>query len=162
MPCQQQSHDPLAEYKVQEIKVLAGNEETAKARQLLEATARQVQPIMRKRQVRCWPSPCMHCFACSARRLPQPPPLHMQTICHPPPKQRTKNDQWRVPLLSEFSPRQPGLLGLNINRGQEVRIRLRPPAGAGGPAEFYSDHHVLMVMLHELTHIVHSERLMGG
>lgn len=76
---------------------------------------------------------------CSPRTPLRPPPL-------PP--------QWRVPLLSEFFPSNPHLQGLCINRGQEIRIRLRPQHS---PSEFHDDHHVLQVVLHELTHIVHSE-----
>ncbi|GJP40514.1 hypothetical protein CLOM_g189, partial [Closterium sp. NIES-68] len=41
-------------------------------------------------------------------------------------------------------------LGLNINRGREIRIRLRP---AGKPDSFFPYEHVLGTMLHELTHI---------
>jgi hypothetical protein len=63
--------------------------------------------------------------------------------------------KWRVPLLSEMFPRNPSLLGLNINGGQEIRLRLRPARGGG--AAFYGEHHILMTMLHELTHIVHGE-----
>ncbi|GBF89129.1 hypothetical protein Rsub_01846 [Raphidocelis subcapitata] len=105
-----QSHDPLAEYKVDEIRVLPGMEDSARARQILEGVARQVQPIMRRRR-------------------------------------------WRVPLLTEFFPRSAGLQGLNVNRGQEIRIRLRPAADA---AAFLGERHALKVMLHELSHIVHS------
>ncbi|CAI7806103.1 unnamed protein product [Closterium sp. NIES-54] len=58
--------------------------------------------------------------------------------------------RWKVPLLSEFSPSNARLLGLNINRGREIRIRLRP---AGKPDSFFPYEHVLGTMLHELTHI---------
>ncbi|CAI5465953.1 unnamed protein product [Closterium sp. Yama58-4] len=58
--------------------------------------------------------------------------------------------KWKVPLLSEFSPSNARLLGLNINRGREIRIRLRP---AGKPDSFFPYEHVLGTMLHELTHI---------
>ncbi|WIA29116.1 hypothetical protein OEZ86_011627 [Tetradesmus obliquus] len=93
------------EYKVLEIKTL-GKDRDAEARQMLERVAKQVQPIMRKRQ-------------------------------------------WTVRKLSEFVPRSPNLLGLNVNRGQEVKIRLRP---AGSQAAFYDWNHVLGTMLHELCH----------
>jgi len=49
--------------------------------------------------------------------------------------------------LSEFSPRNPGLLGLNVNRGAEVKIRLRP---ARDDDSFYDWHHILGTMLHEV------------
>ncbi|CAN0098462.1 unnamed protein product, partial [Ectocarpus fasciculatus] len=35
---------------------------------------------------------------------------------------------WKVVLLLEFIPNNPGLLGLNVNRGQKICIRLRPPS----------------------------------
>jgi hypothetical protein len=49
--------------------------------------------------------------------------------------------------LSEFSPRNPGLLGLNVNRGAEVKIRLRP---ARDDSSFYDWNHILGTMLHEV------------
>jgi hypothetical protein len=65
--------------------------------------------------------------------------------------------RWRVPVLSEFAPKNPNLLGLNVNRGAEVKIRLRPARAAlpGDEARFYPYNHVLGTMLHELVHIVH-------
>jgi hypothetical protein len=51
--------------------------------------------------------------------------------------------------LSEFSPRNPGLLGLNVNRGAEVKIRLRP---AHDDNSFYDWNHILGTMLHEVRH----------
>lgn len=47
------------------------------------------------------------------------------------------------------SPANPALLGLNVNRGQEVKIRLRPH---NRDSEFYPWEHTLGTMLHELTH----------
>lgn len=49
--------------------------------------------------------------------------------------------------LSEFSPRNPGLLGLNVNRGAEVKIRLRL---ARDDDSFYDWNHILGTMLHEV------------
>jgi hypothetical protein len=49
--------------------------------------------------------------------------------------------------LAEFSPRNPGLLGLNVNRGAEVKIRLRP---ARDDDSFYDWNHILGTMLHEV------------
>lgn len=57
--------------------------------------------------------------------------------------------QWTVRKLSEFIPKSDNLLGLNVNRGAEVKIRLRPP---GQEDSFYSWNHVLGTMLHELCH----------
>lgn len=47
------------------------------------------------------------------------------------------------------SPANPSLLGLNVNRGAEVKIRLRPH---GRDSEFFPWEHTLGTMLHELTH----------
>eukprot|EP00850_Spirogloea_muscicola_P023449 SM000358S13174 [mRNA] locus=s358:40711:41415:+ [translate_table: standard] len=60
--------------------------------------------------------------------------------------------RWRVALLTEFSPRNASLLGLNVNGGQEVRIRLRRP---GRDSDFFPYEHVLGTLLHELVHIEH-------
>ncbi|KAK9864079.1 hypothetical protein WJX84_003247 [Apatococcus fuscideae] len=64
--------------------------------------------------------------------------------------------KWRVPLLSEFSPRNPCLLGLNIGGGggatQEIKVRVRK---AGDEASFYPYDFILGTMLHEITHNVH-------
>lgn len=39
--------------------------------------------------------------------------------------------QWKVPLLLEFVPKEAGLLGMNVNRGQKICIRLRPASDEG-------------------------------
>lgn len=57
--------------------------------------------------------------------------------------------RWKVLLLSEFSPQNPSLLGLNIGGGREIRIRLRRH---NNDNSFFSYEHVLGTMLHELTH----------
>ncbi|KAJ2812657.1 hypothetical protein H4S07_001248 [Coemansia furcata] len=59
--------------------------------------------------------------------------------------------KWRVQVLREFFPTNPNLLGLNVNRGQEIRIRLRPSHDATQFLPFYD---LLGTMLHELVHIV--------
>jgi len=59
---------------------------------------------------------------------------------------------WSVGKLTEFVPKSPNLLGLNVNKGQEIKVRLRPPGSADG---FFEWHHVLGTVLHELVHIVH-------
>jgi hypothetical protein len=33
---------------------------------------------------------------------------------------------WRVKLLCEFFPKNAGLLGMNVNRGSKILLRLRP------------------------------------
>ncbi|KAJ3247670.1 hypothetical protein HDU78_003476 [Chytriomyces hyalinus] len=73
---------------------------------------------------------------------------------------------WVLPLLREFVPDNANLLGVNVNRGQEIRLRLRPSHSLD---TFYDLDFVLGVvplldtiltnflihaqtMLHELTH----------
>ncbi|CAK7234164.1 hypothetical protein SBRCBS47491_008856 [Sporothrix bragantina] len=60
---------------------------------------------------------------------------------------------WKVRELAEFYPEQANLLGLNINRGQKILLRLRYPGGDASlflPLEQIAD-----TLLHELAHIVH-------
>ncbi|KAJ2026699.1 hypothetical protein GGI06_000038 [Coemansia sp. S85] len=59
--------------------------------------------------------------------------------------------QWKVQVLREFFPTNANLLGLNVNRGQEIRIRLRP---SHDPTQFLPYYDLLGTMLHELVHIV--------
>ncbi|KAM0329162.1 hypothetical protein ACHAQA_004458 [Verticillium albo-atrum] len=59
---------------------------------------------------------------------------------------------WRVRELAEFYPDQFNLLGLNVNRGQRILLRLRHP---GDRAQFVPVEQVIDTMLHELSHIVH-------
>ncbi|KAJ3240816.1 hypothetical protein HDU81_002669 [Chytriomyces hyalinus] len=56
---------------------------------------------------------------------------------------------WVLPLLREFVPDNANLLGVNVNRGQEIRLRLRPGHSLD---TFYDLDFVLGTMLHELTH----------
>lgn len=58
--------------------------------------------------------------------------------------------KWKVPILKEFFPSNPNLLGLNVNRGQSILVRLRP---ASDKNSFYDWEHCLGTMIHELTHI---------
>jgi hypothetical protein len=60
-----------------------------------------------------------------------------------------KKRNWKIKTLSEMYPKNPNLLGLNINRGVEVKIRLRKPSN---PNEFLPFHDLLGTMLHELVH----------
>jgi len=57
---------------------------------------------------------------------------------------------WRVPVVAEFLPRSPNLLGLNHNSGEKIEIRLRETKD--GP--FFPYEHALGTLLHELVHIV--------
>ena len=59
---------------------------------------------------------------------------------------------WRVGVLTEFYPHEVNLLGLNINRGEKICLRLRYP---GDDSQFLPFENVLDTMLHELCHIVH-------
>lgn len=59
---------------------------------------------------------------------------------------------WRLPVLAEFFPDSPNLVGLNINMGQKILLRLRP---AWAPDTFYDQEDIIHTMLHELTHNVH-------
>lgn len=60
--------------------------------------------------------------------------------------------KWTVKVLSEFCPRNPSLLGLNVGGGAEIKIRLRKP---NREMEFYPYESLLGTMLHELTHNEH-------
>ncbi|XP_057529380.1 uncharacterized protein LOC130807973 isoform X2 [Amaranthus tricolor] len=62
-----------------------------------------------------------------------------------------RKHDWRVKVLSEI-PKRKELLGLNVGRGIEVKLRLRRPSNE---LEFYSYHEVLDTMLHELCHNAH-------
>lgn len=58
--------------------------------------------------------------------------------------------KWAVPLLNEFYPQMPNLLGLNHNHGQRIDIRLRSPSD---PRSFLPYNSILGTLLHELAHI---------
>lgn len=60
--------------------------------------------------------------------------------------------KWKVKLLSEFCPTNQSLLGLNVNHGAHVKLRLRRP---NADHVFFPFEEVLDTMLHELCHIVH-------
>lgn len=66
------------------------------------------------------------------------------------PLMRQRN--WRVGTLAEFFPPENNLLGLNINRGQKICLRLRH---AGDDTQFLPIESVVDTMLHELAHNVH-------
>ncbi|KAF2857684.1 WLM-domain-containing protein, partial [Piedraia hortae CBS 480.64] len=57
---------------------------------------------------------------------------------------------WRVKVLTEFLPRDNGLLGLNINHGEKICLRLR----YNSSKSFLRQEEVIDTLLHELTHIV--------
>ncbi|KAJ7597350.1 WLM domain-containing protein [Mycena floridula] len=64
----------------------------------------------------------------------------------------SRKHSFKVPVLSEFFPENPGLLGLNVNKGQKILVRLRP---SFDPDTFLELEDVVQTMLHELTHNVH-------
>eukprot|EP00842_Homolaphlyctis_polyrhiza_P001458 jgi/Hompol1/2312/HPOL_001971-RA len=63
-----------------------------------------------------------------------------------------KSKGFRVGTLEEFYPSQSSLLGLNVNRGQTIRLRLR---SAGNDRQFLNFEDIVGTMLHELTHNIH-------
>ncbi|KAG8862906.1 hypothetical protein FRB96_000324 [Tulasnella sp. 330] len=56
---------------------------------------------------------------------------------------------WNLPVLAEFFPANASLLGLNINGGQKICIRLRP---AFDESAFLEEHEVIGTMLHEVCY----------
>lgn len=60
--------------------------------------------------------------------------------------------RFSVELLSEFLPRSPNLLGLNIVAKSEIKIRIRKKRGG----ELFHFNDIMGTLLHELAHIVHS------
>lgn len=60
--------------------------------------------------------------------------------------------KWKVPVLSEFCPSNPSLMGLNIGGGAEIKLRLRRPEREW---DFFPYEQILDTMLHELCHNEH-------
>lgn len=60
-----------------------------------------------------------------------------------------KHYGFHVGLLSEMSPKDPRLLGLNVNHGQKIYLRLRPH---GNDFWFLPMEDLMGTMIHELTH----------
>ena len=54
-----------------------------------------------------------------------------------------------VTRLAEFYPTDAKLLGININRGAEIRLRLRPHTNQ---SQFLPFEHILGTLMHELAH----------
>lgn len=59
---------------------------------------------------------------------------------------------FRVGTLCEMYPKNPSLLGLNVNRGQKILLRLRQPHNS---RSYYPMSDLIGTFLHELTHNVH-------
>ena len=58
--------------------------------------------------------------------------------------------KWTVGTLMEFYPSDTALLGLNVNRGQIIKVRCRLPTDKNS---FYEYNHIIGTILHELAHI---------
>ncbi|PTB65991.1 WLM-domain-containing protein [Trichoderma citrinoviride] len=63
-----------------------------------------------------------------------------------------RNRGWKVRELAEFYPNETNLLGLNVNRGMRICLRLRYPQDQN---QFLATESIVDTMLHELCHIVH-------
>ncbi|KIY73506.1 WLM-domain-containing protein [Cylindrobasidium torrendii FP15055 ss-10] len=63
-----------------------------------------------------------------------------------------RSHKWRLPVLAEFFPKEENLLGMNVNRGRKILLRLRPPYDSDA---FLTFEDIIGTMLHELTHNVH-------
>ncbi|KAG5439874.1 hypothetical protein PCANB_000156 [Pneumocystis canis] len=59
---------------------------------------------------------------------------------------------WKVGVLAEFFPKNGTLLGLNVNKGSKIYIRLRT---CDDENIFYPLDYLIEIMLHELAHNVH-------
>lgn len=55
----------------------------------------------------------------------------------------------KVSILAEFYPKQSNLLGLNLDRGYKIMLRLRQPFD---DSQFLSRDEIMNTMIHELTH----------
>ncbi|ODV89862.1 hypothetical protein CANCADRAFT_12197, partial [Tortispora caseinolytica NRRL Y-17796] len=58
----------------------------------------------------------------------------------------------KIRTLAEFYPKDKRLLGLNVNRGAKILVRLRTP---DDPRTFFPFEHCLGTLLHELVHNTH-------
>ena len=70
----------------------------------------------------------------------------VQPLCH--------KYQWTVPVCEESDFSGKRILGMNVNRGQKILLRLRESEHRGGGFLQYDS--VLGTMLHELSHNRHS------
>ncbi|RNF11514.1 hypothetical protein TraAM80_00841 [Trypanosoma rangeli] len=61
--------------------------------------------------------------------------------------------KWKIKHLKEFYPRSARLLGLNVNKGDEVCVRFRAP---GAKTTFLPFSEVLCTLLHEIAHCRYS------
>lgn len=57
--------------------------------------------------------------------------------------------KWTVGIIEEIYPKEEGLLGMNINKGMTIQIRLRT---SSNPNEFIEWFHLVGTLAHELAH----------
>lgn len=60
-----------------------------------------------------------------------------------------QNHKWSVMLVGEFYPRDQRLLGLNVNHGEHIKVRLRRPTNRD---QFLPFEEIMCTLLHELVH----------
>jgi len=68
-----------------------------------------------------------------------------------------KKRKWSVPVVAEMPPKNTGPIGVNYNAGKRITLMLRKPTKYGGGKDgktFFDLDHIILVLLHELTHIV--------
>ncbi|KAG1461026.1 hypothetical protein G6F46_005118 [Rhizopus delemar] len=58
---------------------------------------------------------------------------------------------WKIKNLCEFFPTNPNLLGVNVNHGWKINLRLRPHYD---DSQFLEYNDILGTLLHEMAHIV--------
>jgi len=58
-----------------------------------------------------------------------------------------RKHHWRLPILAEFFPDNPGLLGMNLDAGRQIFLRLRPAFAAD---TFLPEEDTIYTMLHEV------------
>ena len=104
-----------------------------KSRPLLEKIASQVKPIMSKRD---WK---VGTLAEVSHEV-----SHRSTVWD----QTTIQSESKLTHSSKFLPSDPSLLGNNMNRGERINLRLRPP---GDPNGFYEYDQLVLIMLHEVS-----------
>ncbi|CAL9735172.1 DNA-dependent metalloprotease Wss1p [Monosporozyma servazzii] len=60
-----------------------------------------------------------------------------------------RENNLKVSILAEFYPKQKNLLGLNVNSGYKIMLRIRQPFD---DSRFLSREEIMNTMIHELTH----------
>ena len=60
-----------------------------------------------------------------------------------------KRHRWTVVRVSEFWPRNKSLLGLNVNMGEHIKVRMRYPDNKN---RFYAFEEIMCTLIHEIVH----------